>query len=184
MSNRAQRPDEVFDVVDADDRVVGQATRSEVHARHLLHRAVHILWLRGDGLLCLQRRSYAKDSCPGLLSTSCAGHLDAGEAYATAARRELAEELGIAARPDELAEVDACPAHPELGHEFVRVYLFRGDRVARIAPAEVDALLWRTPAEVDAWVRRDPGIFSTSLRHLMARSSVRMALGLGPRVEG
>jgi len=184
MSRRGQSPDEVFDVVDAQDRVIGRATRSEVHARHLLHRAVHILWVRDDGLLCLQRRSYAKDSCPGLISTSCAGHLDAGEAYEDAARRELGEELGIAARDLALEEVDACPAHPDLGHEFVRVYLLRGEHRARIAPGEVDALLWRAPAEVEAWSRREPAAFSTSLAHLMDRPRVRAALGLAPRVGG
>lgn len=184
MSRRAQSPDEVFDVVDAHDRVVGRATRSEVHARGLPHRAVHILWLREDGLLCLQRRSYAKDSCPGLLSTSCAGHLDAGEAYASAARRELAEELGIVVADGELSEVDACPAHPELGNEFVRVYRLAGARLARPDPWEVDALLWRTPAEVDAWVRREPSAFSSSLIHLFGRPALRRGLGLGPGVGG
>ena len=31
--------EEIFDVVDQDDRVIGQAPRSEVHAQNLLHRA-------------------------------------------------------------------------------------------------------------------------------------------------
>lgn len=184
MSRSAQSPDEMFDVVDAHDRVVGQATRSEVHARHLRHRAVHVFWIRDDGLLCLQRRSYAKDSCPGLLSTSCAGHLDAGEDYAPAAVRELGEELGIVVGSRDIAEVDACPSHPDLGHEFVRVYLLNGMHAPRIAPGEVDALLWRTPLEVDAWARREPVAFSSSLIHLMRRRQVRDALGLNPSVGG
>lgn len=184
MSRDAQSPDEVFDVVDAQDRVVGQATRSEVHARRLLHRAVHVFWVRDDGLLCLQRRSYGKDSCPGLLSTSCAGHLDAGEDYDRAALRELGEELGIVVPAEDVLEVDVCPAHPDLGHEFVRVYLLTGAHPARIAGAEVDALLWRTPAEVVAWSRREPAAFSSSLVHLMRRPAVRVALGLPPCVGG
>ena len=184
MSRQAQSPDEIFDVVDAEDRVVGRATRSEVHARRLLHRAVHVFWVRDDGLLCLQRRSYAKDSCPGLLSTSCAGHLDAGEDYGPAALRELAEELGIVVPAGDLAELDACPAHADLGHEFVRVYLLRGAHPVRIAPGEVDALLWRTPPEVDAWIRRAPGAFSSALVHLMRRPAVLQALGLTTSVGG
>ena len=85
----AQSPDEIFDVVDENDRVVGRATRAEVHRRRLLHRAVHIVVSDGRGNVVLQKRSLAKDTCPGLLSTSCAGHVDAGESYEQAARREL-----------------------------------------------------------------------------------------------
>lgn len=180
----AQRPDERFDVVDRQDRVVGQATRAEVHAKGWHHRAVHILWLGSDGRLCLQRRSHAKDTCPGLLSTSCAGHVDAGEAYLAAAVRELGEELGLTVRPDELVEIDACPSHPDLGHEFVRVYRLDGPRVARPCAAEVDALLWRNPRELDAWTRTHREAFSTSLLHLLARPAVRATLGLPARLGG
>lgn len=63
----AQSPDEIFDVVDESDRVVGQATRAEVHRRRLLHRAVHIVVSDGRGNVVLQKRSLAKDTCPGLL---------------------------------------------------------------------------------------------------------------------
>lgn len=184
MKHPAQRPDEVFDVVDAQDCVIGQATRFEVHARHLLHRAVHIFWIRADGLLCLQRRSYAKDSCPGLLSSSCAGHLDAGEAYAAAGLRELNEELGIGIASVGFRLIDTCPAHPDLGYEFVHVYLLEGNHPTKIATREIDALLWRTPTEVDAWSRREPCIFSTSLLYLFKREPVRKALGLTPCVGG
>lgn len=184
MSGQAQRPDELFDVVDALDRVVGRAGRAHVHANGLLHRAVHILWVREDGLLCLQRRSYAKDTCPGLLSSSCAGHLDAGEAYPDAAVRELAEELGITVDLSGLREIDACPAHPDLGQEFVRVYRMDGAHAARPHPGEVDSLLWRSPAEVETWARRQPAAFSSSLLHLLARGAVRDSLGLAGGVEG
>jgi len=184
MTHAAQSPDEVFDVVDDSDRVIGRATRSEVHAQGLLHRAVHLFWVRSDGQLCMQRRSYAKDSCPGLLSSSCAGHLDAGEDYASAALRELGEELGIKAAPSDLCEVDAVPAHADLGHEFVRVYLFSGDYQAQPLPAEVDSLIWRTPMELDAWIRREPSTFSSSLIYLLKRPSIRRALSLPLRVGG
>ncbi|HZQ47887.1 MAG TPA: NUDIX hydrolase, partial [Verrucomicrobiae bacterium] len=38
----AQRADEIFDVVNERDEVIGQNTRREVHARGLRHRAVHV----------------------------------------------------------------------------------------------------------------------------------------------
>jgi 16S rRNA (adenine1518-N6/adenine1519-N6)-dimethyltransferase len=180
MSHRevGQSPDEIFDVVDGQDVVIGREFRREIHRRGLLHRAIHIFWLRGDGQLCLQRRSYAKDNCPGLLSTSCAGHVDSGEDYHTAALRELSEELGIVVPPADLREIDYAPWHADLGNEFVRSYVLRGDHPTRLAEFEVDSLLWRTPAETEAWASADPAGFSSPLAHLLLRPPVRRALGL------
>jgi isopentenyl-diphosphate delta-isomerase type 1 len=100
MSLDIDTADEIFDVVDQADRVIGRATRAEVHRNPaLIHRAVHILVFRPDGRLLMQRRSAVKDIDPGLWDTSVGGHVDAGEDYLTAARRELSEELGIEGLP-------------------------------------------------------------------------------------
>jgi isopentenyl-diphosphate delta-isomerase type 1 len=173
-----QSPDEVFDVVDEHDVVIGREFRREIHRRGLLHRAIHIFWLRADGRLCLQRRSFAKDNCPGLLSSSCAGHVDAGEDYPDAAVRELREELGVDVPLAALREIDYAPWHAELGNEFVRSYLLRGDHRVTLAPFEVDSILWRTAAETEAWLRSTPEMFATPLAHLLRRPCVRRGLGL------
>lgn len=173
-----QSPDEVFDVVDERDVVVGREFRREIHRRGLLHRAIHIFWLRDDGQLCLQRRSYAKDNCPGMLSSSCAGHVDSGEDYRQAAVRELREELGISVAAASLREVDYAPWHADLGNEFVRSYVLRGEHATTLAAFEVDSLVWRTPAETEAWALAEPDVFSSPLTHLFRRPAIRAALGL------
>ena len=73
--------DDIFDIVDCDDNVIGSAPRSLVHARGLLHRSAHVL-IFTDSLprkILLQKRSMLKDSNPGLYTTSCSGHIDSGE---------------------------------------------------------------------------------------------------------
>ncbi|MGA0133918.1 MAG: NUDIX hydrolase [Opitutales bacterium] len=172
-----QSQDEKFDVVDEHDAVVGVETRGVVHARNLRHRACHVFWLRRDGMVCLQRRSYAKDSSPGLLSSSCAGHVDSGESYLQAAVREFREELGIGAPAEAFKEIDYAPCHPELGNEFVRTYLIRGDWRAAPSGYEVDSVLWRSPEELFAWTTWDRDAFATPLHHLLARPGVREAFG-------
>jgi len=88
--------DELYDVVDEEGRVVGRASRAEVHSDPgLIHRAVHILVFRPDGRLLLQKRVKQKDVEPGKWDTSVGGHVDAGEDYFSAAQREMKEELGI-----------------------------------------------------------------------------------------
>ena len=60
-----QSPDEIFDVVNERDEVIGRATRSEVHERGLLHRAVHIFVFNSRGELFIQKRSMSKDRNAG-----------------------------------------------------------------------------------------------------------------------
>ena len=70
--------EEIFDVVNERDEVIGQNTRREVHARGLWHRAVHVLVFNAHGEVFLQKRSMKKDLCPGKWDSSSSGHVDTG----------------------------------------------------------------------------------------------------------
>jgi 8-oxo-dGTP pyrophosphatase MutT (NUDIX family) len=87
--------DELLDVVDELDRVVGQATRREVRAGKLLHRFSSVLCRDPAGRLYVHRRTDDKDVYPGMYDMTAGGVLAAGETYLEGARRELAEELGV-----------------------------------------------------------------------------------------
>ena len=88
--------DEIFEIVDEDNRVVGTAKRSECHGNpSLIHRTAHVIVFHPDGRILLQKRSMEKDIQPGKWDTSVGGHLMLGEDFETAARREMVEELGI-----------------------------------------------------------------------------------------
>jgi isopentenyldiphosphate isomerase len=90
--------EEIFEVVDEDDRIVGRATRRQCHGNpSLIHRVAHVLVFNGKGELLLQKRSLRKDIQPCRWDTSVGGHLDPGEDYLQAALRETREELGIEA---------------------------------------------------------------------------------------
>ncbi len=115
---------EIFDVVDNTDRVIKQEVRSEVHRKNLLHRAVHILISKPSGELVIQQRSPTKDLDPFLWTSSCSGHVDAGEDYLTAAVRECKEEIGIEIIEKNLTEILRLSPCNETGNEFVRVYFF------------------------------------------------------------
>lgn len=87
--------DEYVDVVDDNDKVIGKATRKECHATGKIHRGVHIFILNSKGELLLGKRSMNKDLYPSYLG-DVGGHIDTGESYEHAAKRELMEEAGIA----------------------------------------------------------------------------------------
>lgn len=94
--------DEMVDIVDDDDQVVATVPRAEMRARRLQHRAVSIAVLGSDGRLLVHRRADTKDLWPGMWDLAAGGVVAAGESYETAARRELAEELGVEAEELEL----------------------------------------------------------------------------------
>jgi len=88
-------PDELVDIVDDDDHVIATVTRREMRAARLLHRSVGIAVVSSDGRLLIHRRSLDKDVWPGWWDIAAGGVVLSGETYDDAARRELAEELGI-----------------------------------------------------------------------------------------
>ena len=149
---------ERFDVVDEQNRVIGQASRHEVHTRKLLHRAVHIFVFNRAGELFLQRRSRWKDVHPLRWDSSAAGHLNAGDDYDETAARELTEELGIEAAVTPIGEVPACEG---TGWEFVRFYRAAHEGPFRLPPAEIESGDWFTIEQLDRWIAARPEDFAT-----------------------
>lgn len=140
--------DERYDVVDDDGRVVGRATRAEVHSNpRLIHRSVHILVFRPDGRILLQKRVKAKDVAPGKWDTSVGGHVDAGEDYDTAALREMAEELGIEGAP--LEHLYDFKYRSERESENVRTYRCVYGGPVRPNDFEIEMVREWTVEEVD-----------------------------------
>ena len=87
--------DELIDVVDERDRVIGQARRSEAYARRLRHRCAFILARDPEGRIFVHRRTATKRVFPSLHDMWVGGVVGAGETYDEAALREAEEELGV-----------------------------------------------------------------------------------------
>ena len=160
-------PAELFDVVDERDKVIGQAPRQEVHARDLRHRAVHVLIHDARGRVFLQLRSPLKDSFPNCWDCSCTGHLDAGESYQAAARRELGEELGWHDATLPLRFVTKLSASPSTGWEFIEIYLM-GPTEGPFAlnPDEITEGRWIHPRDLTSELHQSPETLAGGLRHL------------------
>ena len=155
--------EEIFDVVNERDEVIGQVPRSEVHARKLLHRAVHVFVFNSRGDLLLQKRSALKDEYPLCFTSSSSGHLSAGETYDEAAPRELQEELGLVVPLERLARF---PAGPETSFEHTVLYRSMTDAPPTIDPLEVDELVVWPLAEVSRRVAAEPKQFCPAFRVL------------------
>lgn len=160
--NRLQ--EEIFDVCDAEDRVVGQAPRSVVHRNRLLHRAVHVFVFNSQDQLLVQVRSATKDEFPNCYTSSASGHLSAGEDYLESARRELKEEIGLLAPLEFQAKF---PASEDFAWEHTVLYRARSDQEPSPDPVEVAEVLRLTLPELLQQLRDEPSKFSPPFRELV-----------------
>ena len=88
--------DELMDVVDRHDNIVGQKKRSELYAEDSPNcRAINVFLVNVQGQIWIPRRTAHKQLYPLHLDMSCGGHVRSGESYEGALKREVAEELNI-----------------------------------------------------------------------------------------
>lgn len=158
-------PDDIFDIVDSNDTVVGSAPRSIVHRERLMHRAAHILIfcnVGGRKKILLQKRSMLKDSYPGRYTTSCSGHVDSGETYDEAAVRELSEETGVVASVADMRKVGKIKACARTGNEFTFVYEMEipESTAFKFSPDEVESLEWADVADFESELSQHPENFT------------------------
>lgn len=160
--------DEIFDVVNDRDEVIGQAPRREVHARGLWHRAVHVLVFNARGELFLQKRSMLKDTARGKWDSSSSGHVDSGEDYDTCAVRELREEIGltVSQKPRRLFKIDACQ---ETGWEFCWVYRCEDEGPFALHPEEIETGAWFMPEAITKWMADKPDDFASAFVFIWKR---------------
>lgn len=90
---------EWVDIVDENNDVIAQASRQQMRAQRLRHRATYIVVHDGMGKILVQRRTETKDFYPGWLDATAGGVVQTGEHMLESARREAEEELGIAGVP-------------------------------------------------------------------------------------
>lgn len=152
-------PEELFDIVDELDRVIGQMPRSQVHAQKRLHRAVHIFVFKTSGEMLIHLRSPDKDEQPNKWTSSASGHLSAGEDYDETAHRELEEEIGLAG---ELEFLHKFAASPETSYEFTGLYRLITDDEPTFNPTEITRGEYVTLKELQQRIETERTSFSSA----------------------
>lgn len=149
--------DEFLNLIDSSDRITAECKpRSLVHRDGDLHPTVHVWVIKRKDMgiyVLLQKRSPIKDIHPDCYDVSSAGHVSQGGEFRDAAVRELREELGIDAAPENLEFIGTKKNYFSEGevrdNELSAVYLYRGEvRIEDLTlqAAEVSEVCW---AEID-----------------------------------
>ena len=152
--DRPVAADELVEQLDPDGNVVRVVTRAEMRAGRLRHRCTFVVVRNTGGEVLIHRRSDDKDLWPGRWDLACGGVVTAGEEWLPAARRELAEELGI-----EGAELTHLGDGSYTDHdvdEVARVWSTTWDGPITFADGEVVAAEFVTTDELRERVARDP----------------------------
>ena len=145
------QPDELLDLVNSQDEVVGTIRREEIPSLEQTGkgyvRAVGVFIVNHEGKLWVPKRQVQKKIAPGGLDFSAAEHVGSGETYDAAALRGLHEELTIDAADAKLTLVGTIKPFAGLPY-FHPVYTYPCDEVPHFSTDDFSSYAWLTPAEV------------------------------------
>ncbi len=159
-------------IVDENDEPIGSATRSEARQKGLIHRIVRIMVENKSGMILLQKRSSQMETYPGCWDHSAAGHVDLGEGYLSAAKRELIEEIGI--QVEKLQEIGSYFSDDRSGNQtikrFNKVYkTISESKPTKLQTSEVEEVKWFTLDEIKRLIKDSRDNVTDGLEYVISR---------------
>ncbi|MCU0359866.1 MAG: isopentenyl-diphosphate Delta-isomerase [Bacteroidia bacterium] len=145
-------------LVNEKDEALGNMEKMEAHEKGLLHRALSVFIFNSKKQLLLQRRALHKYHSAGLWSNTCCSHPRPHEMTATAAKRRLAEEMGMAASLEHKDEF-IYKVSLEKGlieHEYDHVYIGFSETDPIINTEEVMDYKWISLEELNNDLAQHP----------------------------
>ncbi len=140
--------EEILDLVDVNDVIVGQLSRREIYEQKLHnYRVVHAFLVNKEGKIWIPRRTATKKIYPNALDYSVAGHVEAGETYRESLFRETSEELNIDLDTVSWRELGKL-VPSEGAHCFQMVYEITSDNNPIYNPDDFSSARWMSPQEI------------------------------------
>lgn len=152
MQPLSDEPDELLDLVDENDVVLGTVTREEV-ARQMMHlpgfvRAANLFIINNRGELWVPRRSPHKKTAPNGLDYSAGEHVHAGETYVVAMLRGMQEELNLTAQESQLEYIGKINNAPVGIPYFNALFIYRTDDVPPFNTEDFVSWEWLKPQDL------------------------------------
>jgi isopentenyldiphosphate isomerase len=146
--------DEVYSVVDEDDNVIGEATRTEVHTKNLIHRSVLFFIFDKNGRILVTQRTKNKEFFKEYWSIGLGGHVLSGESYDEAVVREAKEEADIDSKPFFMGSFKIrVPGTSD--NENARVYGFVTDKKPKLDSFEIKQGIFMNREEMEKKIKKE-----------------------------
>lgn len=151
MNQMTAKADELFFVVDPQDKPLEPLPRKLVHGHGVWHRASHVAIVNGRGGILCHQRAFNKELNPGMWVAVFGGHLGPKDTYESAAERELQEETGIVLPHLRLWRIHKYIDPAGYNNEFQAVFIGRWEGTAAqvsLNDGEVQQVKWYPLGEV------------------------------------
>ncbi len=140
---------EILDLVDQDDKVIGQIERGEAYRQHLTNFRVIDAFLKDDtGRLFIPRRHASKKLFPLHLDTSVGGHVESGATYEETLRKEAMEELMLDVDAFTCRQLGVLTPHEHGTFAFISVYEISCSETPAYNLEDFCEAYWLFPSEI------------------------------------
>ena len=141
--------DEILDIVNEHDQVIGQKSRSEVYAQNMTNfRVINGFVINNEKQLWIPRRTAHKRLMPLHLDCSVGGHVEAGETYQMAFERELKEELNLDAANVDYQMIGSMNPHQDAVTAFMQVYIIKYNTAPKYNESDFMEYYWMSVDEL------------------------------------
>ncbi|MEH1812384.1 MAG: NUDIX domain-containing protein [Nostoc sp.] len=145
--------DEILDIVDENDCVIGQNKRSEIYRQRLCNfRVVNAFVINSLGQLWIPRRSAHKSIFPLCLDVSMGGHVETGETYEDALQRELKEELNLELNTLNIRLLGYLTPHQYQVSAFMKVFEIKLDCSPEYNKNDFIESFWLSADDLIKWL--------------------------------
>ncbi len=153
--------EEIFEIVDDNNNIIGESTRKQAHEKGLTHKSVMFFIFNKKGELFLNQRSTKKEFNPGYYSIVLGGHVTKGDSYEQTVIREAKEEAGITEKPHFLANFQS--RYKEKDKENVALYYFVINREPILDKNEIEHGKFTPIEKIEYFLKKEKFIPETKI---------------------
>ncbi len=164
--------EEMIILVDENDNDIGNISKTEAHAKGLLHRAISVFIFNDKGELLLQKRAKIKYHSAGLWTNTCCSHPSPGESTLNAAIRRLDQEMKIVTPLNYKCSFQYKSVYNNglIENEIDHVFYGVSNQVPVPDPNEVSDWKYIKPEQLIKEVNLNPELFTTWLKICIDRN--------------